>query len=79
MEQPSSVIDSQRATDVDSAIVIDFGGQTAQLIVRRVREANVYCELIPHHADASVLDRLQPKGIILSGGPASVYAEGAPH
>jgi GMP synthase (glutamine-hydrolysing) len=63
---------------VDSAIVIDFGGQTAQLIVRRVREANVYCELVPHDASASVLERLQPRGIILSGGPASVYEEGAP-
>ncbi len=48
------------------------------LIVRRVRETGVYCELIPHDADASVLERLQPRGIILSGGPASVYAEGAP-
>lgn len=63
---------------VDSAIVIDFGSQTAQLIVRRVREANVYCELVPHDADASVLERLQPKGIILSGGPSSVYADGSP-
>ncbi len=64
--------------EVDSAVVIDFGGQTAQLIVRRVREAHVYCELLPHDADASVLERLRPKGVILSGGPASVYAPGAP-
>ena len=63
---------------VDCAVVIDFGGQTAQLIVRRVREAHVYCELLPHDADDSVLERLRPKGIILSGGPASVYAAGAP-
>ena len=65
-------------TPVDSAVVIDFGGQTAQLIVRRVREANVYCELIPHDADASVIERLHPKGIILSGGPVSIYDEGSP-
>jgi len=65
-------------TQVDTAIVIDFGSQTAQVIVRRVREANVYCELVPYDADATVLDRLKPKGIILSGGPESVYAEGAP-
>jgi GMP synthase (glutamine-hydrolysing) len=69
---------AEAPTPVDSAIVIDFGGQTAQLIVRRVREANVYCELLPYDVDASVLERLHPKGIILSGGPASVYEEGAP-
>jgi GMP synthase (glutamine-hydrolysing) len=63
---------------VDTAIVLDFGGQTAQLIVRRVREANVYCELLPHDADASVLERLKPRGIILSGGPSSIYEEGSP-
>lgn len=78
MEQASSVAEVDIPTRVDSAIVINFGGQTAQLIVRRVREANVYCELIAHDADASVLERLQPRGIILSGGPESVYAEGAP-
>ena len=78
MEQADRVADSRSAPSVDSAIVIDFGGQTAQLIVRRVREAHVYCELIPHDADASVLERLNPRGIILSGGPASVYADGAP-
>jgi len=69
---------AESPVQVDTAVVIDFGSQTAQVIVRRVREANVYCELIPHDADASVLERLKPKGIILSGGPESVYAEGAP-
>ena len=63
---------------VDSAVVLDFGSQTAQLIVRRVREANVYCELLPHDVDAAVVERLQPKGIILSGGPTSVYEDAAP-
>ena len=63
---------------VDSVIVIDYGSQTAQLIARRVREAHVYCELVPHDADASILDELKPRGIILSGGPASVYEPGAP-
>ena len=63
---------------VDSVIVIDYGGQTAQLIARRVREAHVYCELVPHDTPASILDELQPKGIILSGGPNSVYEPGAP-
>jgi GMP synthase (glutamine-hydrolysing) len=78
VQQAIDVVETDSSTGVDSAIVIDFGGQTAQLIVRRVREANVYCELIPHDADASVLERLRPRGIILSGGPASVYAEGSP-
>jgi GMP synthase (glutamine-hydrolysing) len=78
VEQAESKAGSGTVSSVDSAIVIDFGGQTAQLIVRRVREAHVYCELIPHDADASVLERLNPRGIILSGGPASVYADGAP-
>jgi GMP synthase (glutamine-hydrolysing) len=78
VEQPTSVLEDRQSTGVDTAIVIDFGSQTAQLIVRRVREANVYCELVPHDADASILERLQPKGIILSGGPASVYADGSP-
>ncbi len=54
--------DSAAELQVDAAIVIDFGSQTAQLIVRRVREANVYCELIAHDADASVLERLQSEG-----------------
>jgi GMP synthase (glutamine-hydrolysing) len=63
---------------VDAAIVIDFGSQTAQLIVRRVREANVYCELVPHDVDPDVIERLRPKGVILSGGPVSIYEPGAP-
>jgi GMP synthase (glutamine-hydrolysing) len=62
----------------DTVVVIDYGGQTAQLIARRVREANVYCELLPHDTPASILDELKPRGIILSGGPNSVYDDGAP-
>ena len=58
--------------------VIDFGSQYSQLIARRVRECNVYCELIPYNAPAERLEALNPKGFILSGGPASVYQEGAP-
>ncbi len=58
--------------------ILDYGSQYSQLIARRVREARVYCELLPWHADAERLDRLNPAGIILSGGPSSVYDEGAP-
>ncbi len=58
--------------------ILDFGSQYSQLIARRVRELEVYCELIPYHTTAEALTRLDPSGYILSGGPASVYAEGAP-
>jgi GMP synthase (glutamine-hydrolysing) len=63
---------------MQSIPVLDFGSQTAQLIVRRVRELGVYSELIPHDADPETIFRLNPAGIILSGGPASVYEAGAP-
>lgn len=62
----------------ETIVVLDFGSQYSQLITRRVREAAVYCELFPHHAPAHAVTRLNPKGYILSGGPASVYAPGAP-
>jgi GMP synthase (glutamine-hydrolysing) len=59
--------------------VLDFGGQYSQLIARRVREARVYSELVSHRASADEIRRRNPAALILSGGPASVYAEGAPH
>ncbi|NPA06299.1 MAG: glutamine-hydrolyzing GMP synthase [Chloroflexi bacterium] len=62
----------------DTIVVLDFGGQYAQLIARRVREQGVYSELIPWDADPDTVMALNPKGFILSGGPASVYANGAP-
>jgi GMP synthase (glutamine-hydrolysing) len=63
---------------MDSIAVLDFGSQYAQLIARRVREARVYCELFPFDAPAETVRRLNPRGFILSGGPASVYETGAP-
>jgi GMP synthase (glutamine-hydrolysing) len=63
----------------ETIVILDFGSQYSQLIARRVREAEVYCELIPYHAPADQIMRLNPAGYILSGGPASVYAPGAPH
>jgi len=60
-------------------LVIDFGGQYNQLIARRVREANVYCEVLPYNVSIERIKSLNPKGIIFTGGPASVLDEKAPY
>ena len=65
-------------SDQELVLVVDFGAQYAQLIARRVRQAQVYSEIIPSHTSAEEILKRNPKAIILSGGPASVYAEGAP-
>src|SRR5438067_7991421 len=62
----------------DTVVVLDFGSQTSQLIVRRVREAGIYCELLPYDAPPQDVTALRPRAFILSGGPASVYEAGAP-
>ena len=62
----------------DEVLVLDFGGQYSQLIARRVRECGVFAELLPHHVPIEEITRRAPKGLILSGGPASVYADDAP-
>jgi GMP synthase (glutamine-hydrolysing) len=59
-------------------LILDFGGQYNQLIARRVREANVYCEVVPYDVSMDEIKSKNPKGIIFTGGPASVYEEGAP-
>ena len=72
LEQPATGQQAERV------LVLDFGSQYAQLIARRVREQHVYCEIVRHDITAARIRELAPRGIILSGGPASVYETGAP-
>ena len=62
----------------EEVVVLDYGGQYSQLIARRVRELGVFSELFPHHVGVEEVARRRPCGLILSGGPASVYSDGAP-
>src|SRR5947207_133648 len=62
----------------EEVLVLDFGGQYSQLIARRIRECGVFSELLPHDVPLDALERCRPRGIVLSGGPASVYAADAP-
>src|SRR5450756_310636 len=62
----------------ETIVVLDFGSQYSMLIARRIRECNVYCEILPHNASWQDVARLNVKGFVLSGGPASVYGEAAP-
>jgi GMP synthase (glutamine-hydrolysing) len=62
----------------EKVLILDFGSQYAQLIARRVREQHVYCEIVRHNITAARIAEIAPRGIILSGGPASVYDAGAP-
>jgi len=71
-------VGSDKPRAVDEVVVLDYGGQYSQLIARRVRESGVFSTLLPHHVGADEIARRRPKGLILSGGPASVYADGAP-
>src|SRR3954454_16732439 len=73
-----STVEVEAPRAVDEVVVLDFGGQYSQLIARRVRECGVFSELLPHTVDVEDIKRRQPRGLILSGGPASVYADGAP-
>ena len=74
----SDVGASSEALTGQRIVVLDFGSQYAQLIARRVREQNVYCQILRHDIAAERIAELAPKGIILSGGPNSVYEDGAP-
>ena len=77
-EQGVEELALERSVAADEVVVLDYGGQYSQLIARRVRECGVFSELLPHHVGVDEVRRRAPKGLILSGGPASVYAPGAP-
>jgi GMP synthase (glutamine-hydrolysing) len=74
---PATPLASEPIT-TEKVLVLDFGSQYAQLIARRVREQQVYCEIVRHDLTASRIREIGPRGIILSGGPASVYEQAAP-
>ena len=67
-----------RAASHDEVLVLDFGGQYSQLIARRIRECGVFAELLPHDTPLEAIRERRPAALVLSGGPASVYSEGAP-
>jgi len=75
---PPLRVETEAAEQPDTVAVLDFGSQFAQLIARRVRELHVYSELLPHDTTMAELERRGVKAVILSGGPASVYDDGAP-
>ena len=77
-EQPASELESISKAKRETIVILDFGSQYSRLIARRIRECHVYCELIPFDTPWEKIAAMQPKGFILSGGPASVYDAGAP-
>ncbi len=78
LNAPAESVRAEVPATTDEVVVLDYGGQYSQLIARRVREYGVFSELLPYHVGAAEVARRRPKGVILSGGPASVYADGAP-
>jgi GMP synthase (glutamine-hydrolysing) len=78
LHAPPPQRDLEAPAEPDTVVILDFGSQFAQLIARRVRELKVYSELLPHDTPWAEIERHRPKAIILSGGPASVYDDGAP-
>ena len=77
-EHPTPQKGAAPGAERDAVVIFDFGSQYSMLIARRVRECQVYCEIVSHDTPWSKIASLRPKGFILSGGPASVYDAGAP-
>src|ERR1700680_2331018 len=75
---PSQALHPAPAPESERILILDFGSQYGQLIARRVREQNVFCQIVRNNITAQRVRELKPSGIILSGGPASVYEPGAP-
>src|SRR5919199_1149924 len=73
----NSLLSMQKVSS-QTVLVLDFGAQYSQLIARRIRECHVYCELLPYTTPLAEILARRPRGIVLSGGPDSVYAPGAP-
>ncbi len=65
-------------SDRQTVLILDFGSQYCQLIARRVRESGVFCQIVPHDISVAKLREIAPKAMIFSGGPASVFVDGAP-
>jgi len=77
-EKPVVTGDAVSGVEKEAVVVIDFGSQYSLLIARRIRELHVYCELVSHETPWEKIAQLNPKGFVLSGGPASVYEPGSP-
>src|SRR5882672_2731001 len=82
MTEPSAAVREELPADdvraLEEVLVLDFGGQYSQLIARRIRECGVFAELLPSTASVETIRERAPKALVLSGGPASVYEQGAP-
>src|SRR6201998_3118150 len=76
--QPASQSTPSVASAHDKILIVDFGSQVTQLIARRVREEGVYCEIVPFQRAEAAFKEMKPRGVILSGGPASVLDQDAP-
>src|SRR6201987_392080 len=76
--EPSDELPAHEVRAVEEVLVLDFGGQYSQLIARRIRECGVFAELLPSTTPVEKIRERAPKALVLSGGPSSVYEEGAP-